>query len=225
MKKDLTLFIIIVIIMIFSFSCRKKVLATDIDLSEYGWVLYEEGKYEESNSWFISSILQDSMYSDGYNGQGWSYGKIGEIDSSISSFTKGIVKANIDSSWDFQQLKLQDPPHEPEKELLAGISLAYHAKSKHNLAIEKGLEFLSMVKDSSYNVAMGSPNWFFSRNQTINSKDIIWSLSSSYFAIGNYTKSLEYINKLNIIAVDYNVSSVHGIQQLAVEITRIRTTI
>ena len=225
MKKDLKLFIIIILIMIFTPSCRKKVLATDIDFSEYGWVLYDEGKYEESNIWFINAVLQDSMYSDGYNGQGWSYGKIGEIDSSISRFTKGIVKASIDSSWDFQQLKLQDPPHEPEKELLAGLSLAYHANNKHNLAIEKGLEFLAMVKDSSYNIVMGDPNWSFSRNVTINSKDIIWSLSSSYFAIGNYTKSLVYINKLNTIAVDYNVSSVHGIQQLAAEITRIRTTI
>ena len=82
-----------------------------------------------------------------------------------------------------------------------------------------------MVKDSSYSVTMGSPNWSFSRNQSINSKDIIWSLSSSYFAIGDYAKSLEYINRLNTIAVNYDVTTVHGVQQLAAEITRVRTTI
>lgn len=224
MKKNIII-LILLFTLIFISSCRKRVVATDIDLSEYGWLLYEEGKYQESNNWFINAIIQDTMYSDGYNGQGWSYGKIGEIDSSISSFSKGIVKASIDSSWDFQQLKLQDPPHEPEKELLAGLALAYHANNKHNLSIQKGLEFLIMVKDSSYSVTMGSPNWSFSRNQSINSKDIIWSLSSSYFAIGNYAKSLEYINRLNTIEVNYDVTTVHGVQQLAAEITRVRTTI
>ena len=187
--------------------------------------MYEQGKYIESNSWFINAVIQDSMFSDGYNGLGWSYGQIGEIDSSISSFSKGIIKASTDSSWSFKQLKLQDPPHEPEKELLAGLALAYHASNKHNLSIEKGLDFLDLVNDASYNVTMGSPNWSFSRNQSINSKDIIWALSSSYFATGKYNESLEYINKLNTIAVNYDLSNVHGVQNLAAEIARIRSTL
>ena len=72
---------------------------------------------------------------------------------------------------------------------------------------------------------MGSPNWSFSRNQSINSKDIIWALSSSYFATGKYNESLEYINKLNTIAVNYDLSDVHGVQNLAAEIARIRSTL
>ena len=95
MKKNIII-LILLFTLIFISSCRKRVVATDIDLSEYGWLLYEEGKYQESNNWFINAIIQDTMYSDGYNGQGWSYGKIGEIDSSISSFSKCIVKASID---------------------------------------------------------------------------------------------------------------------------------
>ena len=224
MKKNRIIYIVL-LLLIFSTGCRKKVVATDIDSSEYGWLLYEQGKYIESNSWFINAVIQDSMFSDGYNGLGWSYGQIGEIDSSISSFSKGIIKASTDSSWYFKQLKLQDPPHEPEKELLAGLALAYHASNKHNLSIEKGLDFLDLVNDASYNVTMGSPNWSFSRNQSINSKDIIWALSSSYFATGKYNESLEYINKLNTIAVNYDLSNVHGVQNLAAEIARIRSTL
>ena len=91
MKKNRIIYIVL-LLLIFSTGCRKKVVATDIDSSEYGWLLYEQGKYIESNSWFINAVIQDSMFSDGYNGLGWSYGQIGEIDSSISSFSKGIIK-------------------------------------------------------------------------------------------------------------------------------------
>ena len=105
MKKNRFIYIVL-LLLIFSTGCRKKVVATDIDSSEYGWLLYEQGKYIESNSWFINAVIQDSMFSDGYNGLGWSYGQIGEIDSSISSFSKGIIKASTDSSWSFKQLKL-----------------------------------------------------------------------------------------------------------------------
>ena len=82
-----------------------------------------------------------------------------------------------------------------------------------------------MVRETSYLVTTRTPKLSFSRNQRINTKHIIWSLSSSYFAIGNYDKSLEYINRLNTIAVNYDVTTVHGVQQLAAEITRVRTTI
>ena len=87
--------------------CRKRVTATDEDMSEYGWVLYAEGKFVESNEWFVSAVIRDTTYKDGYNGQGWTYGKLGEIDSSVFRFEKGLEKALTDTTWDDRKLLLR----------------------------------------------------------------------------------------------------------------------
>ena len=33
-------------------NCRGEVIATDTDLSSYGWALYEDGEYIEALDWF-----------------------------------------------------------------------------------------------------------------------------------------------------------------------------
>ena len=37
-------------------SCRGEVVATDGDLSNFGWALYEDGNYLEALEWFKESI-------------------------------------------------------------------------------------------------------------------------------------------------------------------------
>jgi len=81
---------------------------------------------------------------------------------------------------------------------------------------------LTMVNDSSYSVDKGNPAWKFSRDENINSKHIIWTISSSYFSQGKYTESLDYANRLNVIDSTFDVTVVEGIQKLSVEIARLR---
>ena len=202
--------------------CRKQVTASDMDMSEYGWVLYSEGKFTKSNEWFINAVIRDTSYKDGYNGQGWTYGKIGEIDSSIARFTVGRTKALSDTTWQDEILLISDPSHDPARECTAGLALAYHAKNSHQDAVQYGLELLEMVKDNYYDVTQEGPAWKFSRDVKINSKHIIWTISSSYFALGKYTESLDYANRLNVVDSTFNTETVEGIQKLSIEISRLR---
>ena len=217
-------FILLMSAVLIGTGCRKRVTASDADMSEYGWVLYAEGKFIESNEWFVNAVARDTSYKDGYNGQGWTYGKLGEIDSSIARFEKGREKAVADTTWDDRKLLFSDPSHDTGKECTAGLSLAYHAQNSHGKAIQSGLQFLQMSKDDTYDVSDGSTlQWSFSRDEKLNSKHIIWTISSSYFSEGNYSESLEYANKLNIIDSTFDFSTTQGIQDLAVEISRLRT--
>lgn len=206
-KMDKRVVILFVLLPLMIWQCRKVAQPTEVDMSEYGWILYEEGKqnpvkYVQSNEWFINAVFEDTTYKDGYNGQGWTYGKIGEIDSSISIFARGREYALSDTTDRDLNLLLSDPPHDPVKECTAGLSLAYHASGDYQRAVNFGLEMLTIVGDSSYAVTKGSPKWVFSRDISINSKHIIWTIASSYFATGEFKLSLKYTQRLMSIPSD-----------------------
>ena len=225
MRRKFNIYILPISLIAITFitGCRKRVTASDEDMSEYGWVLYSESKYDESNEWFVNAVFRDTTYKDGYNGQGWTYGKLGEIDSSIIRFEKGIQKANRlgELSWEDQKLIFQD--HNPLLESIAGLTLAYHANNLHGMAIDSGLVFLEMSGDSEYRKSGGTLKWSFSRDENINSTHIIWTIASSYFAEGKYIESLDYSNRLNVVDSTFDVTTTAGIQKLAAEISRLRT--
>ena len=219
--KKLQLVLLMACILVGS-GCRKQATATDEDMTEYGWMLYAEGNFTESNEWFLSAVIRDTTYTDGYNGQGWTFGKLGDIDSSIVRFAKGLEKAYEDTTWEDMKLLLQDPSHDPAIECTAGLTLAYHADNLHGKAVQFGIQLLTMVRDTTYDFSKGSPAWKFSRDININSKHIIWTISSSYFSQGKYTESLDYANRLNVIDSTFDVTVVEGIQKLSIEIARLR---
>ena len=80
------LFISITVLMLIFAACRKQWNATEEDMANYGWTLYEQGDYLGSYEWFSNSVLEDMNYQDGYNGLGWSFGKLVELDSAILAF-------------------------------------------------------------------------------------------------------------------------------------------
>jgi len=167
-----------------------------MDMTEYGWVLYSEGEYGKANTWFREAVYEDSTYKDGYNGLGWTFGKIGKIDSSITNFLNGRARAIRDTTNDDLNLLLSDPPVDVGKESTAGLALAYHAKNNHRRAIIYGNSLLSLTGDSSYTVESGSPKWTFSRDSNLDTKHIIWTLASSHFAQGTFGKSLSHVHQL-----------------------------
>ena len=60
--------ILLAIVTIFSgMNCRGPVIPTEEDLADYGWVIYEEGNYEEAREWFRDALDKDPSYADGYN--------------------------------------------------------------------------------------------------------------------------------------------------------------
>ena len=68
-------------------ACRKEWTATEEDMTNYGWTLFEQAslqvdsdeqlkEYEEVLKWFENATMEDTNYQDGYNGLGWTYGKL-----------------------------------------------------------------------------------------------------------------------------------------------------
>ena len=55
-----------VCILILSNGCRQPVIPTEEDLAGYGWVLYEQGEYQEAREWFYDAVDKDSSYADGF---------------------------------------------------------------------------------------------------------------------------------------------------------------
>ena len=72
-------------------NCRGDVIATDTDLSSYGWALYEDGEYIEALDWFKESIKADSNHYDAYNGAGWTMGQLRQADQAINYFSSNSV--------------------------------------------------------------------------------------------------------------------------------------
>ena len=61
-------------------------------MANYGWSLYEQAEYVDSYEWFSNSIREDLDYQDGYNGLGWTFGKLVELDSAVQIFMIGLTK-------------------------------------------------------------------------------------------------------------------------------------
>ena len=69
-------FILLMAAVLIGTGCRKRVTASDADMSEYGWVLYAEGKFLESNEWFISAVSRDTTwFSSTLRIETWVWGK------------------------------------------------------------------------------------------------------------------------------------------------------
>ena len=164
-------------------ACRKKYNSTAKDMSDYGWILYEEAKtsddYIESNTWFKDGIKKDSGWKDAYNGLGWSFGQLMVLDSSISNFIDGLDKPK--EAWITKNI---------QAEILAGLTFAYKAQGNNKKALQYGSAFLDTTFD-----ALG-PGWEFSHDpdSLLNHLDVRIAMASSYFAIGKFDSSIVQIS-------------------------------
>ena len=96
-KKPLISFVIAISLLIID-GCRKDFEATAEHKATYGWEMFEMKDYLQSKEWFSNSIATDKKWKDGYNGLGWSYAKLLELDSldtenigSIRTFHRGLT--------------------------------------------------------------------------------------------------------------------------------------
>ena len=97
MKQHRLLLPLLILLLIFV-ACRREWLPTEEDFTNYGWTLYQTGRFKESNHWFQNAIDENMNYKDGYNGMGWSEQKMSlwntepNLDNAIDHFKKGLKK-------------------------------------------------------------------------------------------------------------------------------------
>lgn len=158
------------------FSCRGEVIASDVDLSSYGWALYERGDYVEALAWFEESIKTDSSHADAYNGVGWTMGQLRQADSAVYYFGKYLER---DSS-DFKD----------KLDFYAGLSFGYNASGND----AKAREYAQTYFFGTQNSELGDPDWCFCHKTDINMLDVRLILAISEFRLGLFQNCQMSIN-------------------------------
>ena len=179
LKKHTLLFFVSLGIL-FIDGCRKNFSATAEHKASYGWEMYELKDYLKSREWFYNSVETDKKWKDGYNGLGWSYAKLLEMDSldtenigSIRTFHRGLLQPK--DPWNSTDVHL---------EILAGLTFAYHAKGNDKEAVKFG----NALIDSTL-IGLNPSRWHswaFSHDSTLNYLDLRITMASSYFALAEF---------------------------------------
>ena len=196
------------VLMLLFAACRKQWNATEEDMANYGWSLYEQSEYLASYEWFSNSILEDEHYQDGYNGLGWAYGKLVELDSAIQAFEVGLTKPQ-------NPRMLNIVAHD----IMAGLTFAHSALKHDSSVVAYGDSLIWLI-----NQQIGEKTWIFPHDSTTNYLDIHVTLALSYYALSDFTESLENVQAiktaLNPASPPYvvNTNTVRGREELAAEI-------
>lgn len=202
-------------------SCRKQYTATEKDMADYGWFLFEKAAvkadYHSSKDWFLSSVAEDTTYMDGYNGLGWSYGKLTDIDSSIFYFERGL--RFMPSIYDTTNIRY---------ELWAGLCFANNAKGLDVAAVTWGDSLIDALNDG-----LSSLPWTFTHNNInsnnkINHLDLRITMAASHFATGSFNESVSHMQTIlselsSSSTFNPDVNTVSGRTELAVWIDSLQT--
>jgi len=195
-------------VMLIFAACRKEWIATEEDMANYGWVLYEQGDYIASYDWFSNSVREDENYQDGYNGLGWTFGKLVELDSAVQAFDVGLTKPQNPRMLDIVA-----------HDILAGLTFAHSALKHDSSAVAYGDSLIWLLEQQ-----IGDKTWSFPHDSTTNYLDVHVTLALSYFVLSDFTESLEHVQAiktaLNPASPPYVVDTktVRGRNQLAAEI-------
>ena len=187
-------------------NCRGNIIATEEELSDYGWVMYEERNFLDARDWFADAIKKDTLYNDSYNGMGWTMGHLRQADSSVHYFEKFLA---IDTSFS----NILD--------FYAGLSFAYNALGKNTEA------------RTNCNLFFGKQNpilngyWEFSHNKKINYLDVQLILAISEFRLGFFDNCQKLINKIytdigSSTTVEEDYTTVTGRSALAVHLATLQ---
>ena len=195
-------------VMLIFAACRKEWTATEEDMANYGWVLYEQGDYVASYDWFSNSVREDENYQDGYNGLGWTFGKLVELDSAVQAFDVGLTKPQNPRMLDIVA-----------HDILAGLTFAHSALKHDSSAVAYGDSLIWLLEQQ-----IGDKTWSFPHDSTTNYLDVHVTLALSYFVLSDFTESLEHVQAiktaLNPASPPYvvDINTVKGRNELAAEI-------
>ena len=186
MKQHRLLLPLLILLLIFV-ACRREWLPTEEDFTDYGWTLYQDGRFKESNHWFQNAIDENMNYKDGYNGMGWSEQKMSlwntepNLDNAIGHFKEGLKK--------------DDNPrllHNVDFDLFAGLTFSYSIKDPAGTTyytdstIFYGDSLIKLINEEQY-----EQTWYFPHDTTTDYLDIHVTLAWAKFLKKQYNVSLE----------------------------------
>lgn len=158
------------------------------------WEAFEKGKYDRALQLFQEAIAKDQSDADSYNGLGWTYARLGQLEESETNFFNCLI---LDMYY-----------------VDAGVGLAfiYNAQNEYELSIDVISQVLEFTTA-----------WTFKHDKSLDIKDIYMLYAENYFAIAKYMKCMEQVQVLNA-NFSADINSQAGIAELAAEIERLRDT-
>ncbi len=186
MKQHRLLLPLLILLLIFV-ACRREWLPTEEDFTDYGWTLYQDGRFKESNHWFQNAIDENMNYKDGYNGMGWSEQKMSlwntepNLDNAIDHFKKGLKKDDNPRSL-----------HNVDFDLFAGLTFSYSIKDPAGTTyytdstIFYGDSLINLINEEQY-----EQTWYFPHDTTTDYLDVHVTLAWAKFLKKQYNVSLE----------------------------------
>ena len=145
------LFITLTVLMLIFAACRKQWNATEEDMSNYGWTIFEiasdQADFEEVEVWFINATMEDTNYQDGYNGLGWTYGKL-SIFQPADDEGNDLELNNAINAFLIGEDKTQNPriDHNVWHDILAGLTFSYSALNDDSMTIVWGDSLISEIE-------------------------------------------------------------------------------
>ena len=218
MKQHRLLLPLLILLLIFV-ACRREWLPTEEDYTDYGWTLYQDGRFKESNHWFQNAIDENMNYKDGYNGMGWSEQKMSlwntepNLDNAIDHFKKGLKKDDNPRSL-----------HNVDFDLFAGLTFSYSIKDPAgstyytDSTIFYGDSLIKLINEEQY-----EQTWYFPHDTTTDYLDIHVTLAWAKFLKKQYNVSLEdhvrlLEDKCGWLTISPDFQTATGIHELAARI-------
>ena len=139
---------------------------------------------------------------------GWSFGKLVELDSAILAFEEGLTKP--------QNPRILD---NVANDILAGLTFAYSALKHDSSAVNYGDSLVWLLEQQTED-----KTWNFPHDSTTNYLDVHVTLALSYYALSDFTESLEHVQvikaALNPASPTWvvNTTTITGRDQLAAQI-------
>lgn len=166
------------------------------ELLAEGWQGFSGHNYQLAIDRFTAALQLDPTLVDAYNGSGWANAKRDSLNASSLAFNAGLAL---------------DTGNLPMKAGLAFVLNAQRSVADH----------YQQSIDRANSVLLADSGWTFSRDTSVNSRDLHILLAEDYFAMADYATSLAEVKKL--ASFDADITTVAGQTQLAAEIEYLRS--
>jgi len=234
------LFITITMLMLIFAACRKEWTATEEDMTNYGWTLFEQASLDLTSNtaeedfndvfqWFEDATKKDTSYQDGYNGMGWTYAKLSmfkipdddlnDLNNAIDAFLKG-------------EGKTQNPriDHNVWHDILAGLTFTYSVLHDDSMTIVWGDSLLSEIEKDRITWAFPHEAVDINGNYPTDYLDVHITLALAKFVrsttIDDFNSSEYHVDAINVAKnlSDFNANyeTIVGQEKLAAKIQELQ---
>ena len=218
-------------------ACRKEWIATEEDMTNYGWTLFEQASldltsntaeedFDDVLKWFEDATKKDTSYQDGYNGMGWTYGKLSifeidddDLNNAIDAFLKG-------------EGKTQNPriDHNVWHDILAGLTFTYSVLHDDSMTIVWGDSLISELEKDRVTWAFPHEAVDINGNYPTDYLDVHIALALAKFiratTIDDFNSSEYHVDAINVAKnlsdFDANYETIVGQQKLAAKIQELQ---